>query len=59
MTRSSLSPSVGAYIAVLIISLADTLTDRADELHGKHTLFGRVMGDTIYSASRLDMRIVR
>ena len=24
-------------------------TDRADELHGKHTLFGRCMGDTIYS----------
>jgi hypothetical protein len=23
--------------------------DRADELHGKHTLFGRVIGDTIYS----------
>jgi peptidyl-prolyl cis-trans isomerase SDCCAG10 len=25
------------------------LTDRADELHGKHTLFGRCMGDTVYS----------
>ncbi|KAH9992733.1 cyclophilin-like domain-containing protein [Russula compacta] len=25
--------------------------DRADELHGKHTLFGRCVGDTIYSAS--------
>ncbi|KAG6889237.1 hypothetical protein C0992_005876 [Termitomyces sp. T32_za158] len=25
--------------------------DRADELHGKHTLFGRVMGDTFFSAS--------
>jgi peptidyl-prolyl cis-trans isomerase SDCCAG10 len=24
--------------------------DRADELHGKHTLFGRCVGDTIYSA---------
>jgi peptidyl-prolyl cis-trans isomerase SDCCAG10 len=24
--------------------------DRADELHGKHTLFGRCMGDTVYSA---------
>ncbi|KAI6001147.1 cyclophilin-like domain-containing protein [Pisolithus albus] len=23
--------------------------DRADELHGKHTLFGRVVGDTLYS----------
>jgi hypothetical protein len=23
--------------------------DRADELHGKHTLFGRCMGDTVYS----------
>ena len=23
--------------------------DRADELHGKHTLFGRCVGDTIYS----------
>ncbi|KAH0836485.1 cyclophilin-like protein [Lanmaoa asiatica] len=25
--------------------------DRADELHGKHTLFGRVVGDTLYSTS--------
>lgn len=25
--------------------------DRADELHGKHTLFGRCVGDTIYSTS--------
>lgn len=25
------------------------LLDRADELHGKHTLFGRVLGDTLYS----------
>ena len=25
--------------------------DRADELHGKHTLFGRCVGDTIYSGS--------
>ncbi len=25
--------------------------DRADELQGKHTLFGRCVGDTIYSAS--------
>lgn len=27
------------------------LEDRADELHGKHTLFGRCIGDTIYSGS--------
>lgn len=25
--------------------------DRADELNSKHTLFGRCVGDTIYSAS--------
>lgn len=25
--------------------------DRADELHGKHTLFGKVVGDTLYSTS--------
>ena len=25
--------------------------DRADELQGKHTLFGRCVGDTIYSVS--------
>jgi peptidyl-prolyl cis-trans isomerase SDCCAG10 len=25
------------------------MLDRADELQGKHTLFGRVIGDTIYS----------
>ena len=24
-------------------------TDRADELNGKHTLFGRCVGDTIFS----------
>ncbi len=24
--------------------------DRADELHGKHTMFGRCGGDTVYSA---------
>lgn len=28
-------------------------SDRADELHGKHTLFGRCMGDTVYSAYEL------
>ncbi|KAJ2915595.1 hypothetical protein MD484_g4838, partial [Candolleomyces efflorescens] len=27
--------------------------DRADELHGKHTLFGRVMGDTIYNVMKI------
>ncbi|TFK20238.1 cyclophilin-like protein [Coprinopsis marcescibilis] len=27
--------------------------DRADELHGKHTLFGRVIGDTIYNVMKL------
>ncbi|KIJ94440.1 hypothetical protein K443DRAFT_683740 [Laccaria amethystina LaAM-08-1] len=32
--------------------------DRADELHGKHTLFGRVMGDTVYNAMKIgDMEI--
>lgn len=35
---------------LLIIAVTDTMADRADELHGKHTLFGRVIGDTIYSA---------
>ena len=29
----------------------DLCKDRAEELHGKHTLFGRCVGDTIYSAS--------
>jgi peptidyl-prolyl cis-trans isomerase SDCCAG10 len=28
-------------------------TDRADELHGKHTLFGRCVGDTIFSTCAL------
>ena len=23
--------------------------DRADELHGKHTVFGRCIGDTVFS----------
>ncbi|OJT15371.1 Peptidyl-prolyl isomerase CWC27 [Trametes pubescens] len=27
--------------------------DRADELHGKHTLFGRVIGDTIYNVLKI------
>ncbi|EKM82202.1 hypothetical protein AGABI1DRAFT_112286, partial [Agaricus bisporus var. burnettii JB137-S8] len=27
--------------------------DRADELHGKHTLFGRVIGDTIYNVAKI------
>ncbi|KAL4066093.1 cyclophilin-like protein [Scleroderma citrinum] len=27
--------------------------DRADELHGKHTLFGRVVGDTLYNALKI------
>ena len=30
-------------------SIDNALTDRADELHGNHTLFGRVVGDTLYS----------
>ncbi|KAK7033936.1 Peptidyl-prolyl isomerase cwc27 [Paramarasmius palmivorus] len=27
--------------------------DRADELHGKHTLFGRVIGDTVYNVMKI------
>ncbi|PCH44507.1 cyclophilin-like protein, partial [Wolfiporia cocos MD-104 SS10] len=27
--------------------------DRADELHGKHTLFGRVIGDTLYNVLKI------
>ncbi|KZV98762.1 cyclophilin-like protein [Exidia glandulosa HHB12029] len=27
--------------------------DRADELHGKHTVFGRVVGDTIYNVMKI------
>ncbi|KAG5341549.1 hypothetical protein C0989_009622 [Termitomyces sp. Mn162] len=27
--------------------------DRADELHGKHTLFGRVMGDTLFNVLKI------
>ncbi|KAG5643875.1 hypothetical protein DXG03_009505 [Asterophora parasitica] len=27
--------------------------DRADELHGKHTLFGRVMGDTVFNVMKI------
>jgi peptidyl-prolyl cis-trans isomerase SDCCAG10 len=34
----------------LYLKLSSILLDRADELHGKHTLFGRCMGDTVYSA---------
>ena len=31
-------------------NLSTFFTDRADELHGKHTLFGRCVGDTVFSA---------
>ena len=27
--------------------------DRADELHGKHTLFGRCVGDTVYNVMKI------
>ncbi|KAK0497468.1 cyclophilin-like protein [Armillaria luteobubalina] len=27
--------------------------DRADELHGKHTLFGRLVGDTVYNVMKI------
>ncbi|KXN81247.1 Peptidyl-prolyl isomerase CWC27 [Leucoagaricus sp. SymC.cos] len=27
--------------------------DRAEELHGKHTVFGRVVGDTIYNVAKI------
>ncbi|KAF8554301.1 cyclophilin-like protein [Imleria badia] len=27
--------------------------DRADELHGKHTLFGRIVGDTLYNVLKI------
>lgn len=31
--------------------------DRADELNGKHTLFGRCMGDTIFSEYRYPLKV--
>ena len=31
------------------LTLASSMLDRADELNGKHTLFGRVIGDTFFS----------
>lgn len=31
--------------------------DRADELHGKHTLFGRCVGDTFYSTTAFHSRV--
>ncbi|KAG7443336.1 cyclophilin-like protein [Guyanagaster necrorhizus] len=32
--------------------------DRADELHGKHTLFGRLVGDTVYNVMKIgDMEL--
>ncbi|KIM38328.1 hypothetical protein M413DRAFT_447828 [Hebeloma cylindrosporum] len=32
--------------------------DRADELHGKHTLFGRCIGDTVYNVMKIgDMEL--
>ena len=35
--------------AVCGLQLSFLLPDRADELNGKHTLFGRVIGDTFFS----------
>ncbi|KAN0093089.1 Cyclophilin-like domain containing protein [Tylopilus felleus] len=29
------------------------MLDQADELHGKHTLFGRVVGDTLYNVLKI------
>lgn len=44
--------TLGACISLLLrIPLTKLGVDRADELHGKHTLFGRCVGDTIYSGS--------
>jgi peptidyl-prolyl cis-trans isomerase SDCCAG10 len=44
ITLGSSSFSIGSHTS------KHGVTDRADELHGKHTLFGRVIGDTVYSA---------
>lgn len=49
MTLNSSSRWVSAVNLVQLHSIDDTSTDRADELHGNHTLFGRVVGDTLYS----------
>lgn len=51
--------TLGAYSHLILVyalaqvseCLSRNNADRADELHGKHTLFGRCVGDTIYSAS--------
>jgi len=40
-----------SYSLFSTIPSCSTPVDRADELNGKCTLFGRVMGDTIYSAT--------
>ncbi|KAG6846893.1 Peptidyl-prolyl isomerase cwc27 [Arthromyces matolae] len=37
------------FITLAIRVLDSKGVDRADELHGKHTLFGRVMGDTFFT----------
>jgi hypothetical protein len=57
MTRSF--SYIGWVAPVLLIYLSDDLRqiiDRADELHGKHTLFGRCVGDTVYSEYIMDSR---
>jgi len=43
--------TLGASFPIFTPSLTKLGVDRADELHGKHTLFGRCVGDTIYSGS--------
>jgi peptidyl-prolyl cis-trans isomerase SDCCAG10 len=43
--------TLGRYVTrVLEHNIEPFEIDRADELHGKHTLFGRCIGDTVYSA---------
>lgn len=56
MIHSSSSRSVRTTLTSYALAqvtefLSRNDVDRADELHGKHTLFGRCVGDTIYSAS--------
>lgn len=48
ITLGMFSASYSSYSGLTGVAL---IQDRADELHGKHTLFGRVVGDTLYSTS--------
>lgn len=59
MTRSFFLHWVGRTSLLWYIGATNLETlDRADELHGKHTLFGRCVGDTVYSGYDINLEVL-